>query len=149
MVLPPWLLFALFPWLAPIWSARGRLQWQRPTEDVGIARAMLWSWCAFVLFFFSISHSKLPTYILPMMPALAVLLAPYLVRRTASIPIAAWITAGLLLLAAIGLVVRVQHKTGAIPLALLIWSVLGACVGIARGFRRAEELGLLPLSAAY
>jgi 4-amino-4-deoxy-L-arabinose transferase-like glycosyltransferase len=119
----PWLLFALIPWLGPI-----KLQWKRPTDDVGIARAMLWSWCAFLLFFFSISHSKLPTYIMPMMPALAVLLAPHVVKR---IPIAAWITCGLLVLAAIGLAVGARHKVGEIPSALLLWSIVGACIAIA------------------
>jgi 4-amino-4-deoxy-L-arabinose transferase-like glycosyltransferase len=127
----PWLLFALIPWLVPLWGARGPLRWRRPTDDVGIARAMLWSWCAFLMFFFSISHSKLPTYILPVMPALAVLLAPYLVKRAASVSIAAWTAGGLLVLAAIGLVVGARHKVGEIPSALLIWSVVGACVGIA------------------
>ena len=126
----PWLLFALLPWLVPIWNARGPVRWQRPTDDLGIARAMLWSWCAFVMFFFSISHSKLPTYILPMMPALAVLLAPYLAKRSSSTPIAAWVTGGLLVLAAAGLAVGAQHKVGHIPSALLIWSIVGAGIGI-------------------
>ncbi|MEJ0036065.1 MAG: glycosyltransferase family 39 protein [Gammaproteobacteria bacterium] len=126
----PWLAFALLPWLVPIWNARGKLQWRRPTDDVGIARAMLWSWCAFVLFFFSISHSKLPTYILPMMPALAVLLAPHLVKRATSIPIAAWITSAVVLLVAIGLVVGVRHRAGEIPSVILIWCAVGACLGI-------------------
>ena len=127
----PWLLFALLPWLVPLWGARGPLRWRRPTDDVGIARAMLWSWCGFVMFFFSISHSKLPTYILPMMPALAVLLAPCLVKRAASVSIAAWTAGGLLVLAAIGLVIGARHKVGEIPAALLVWSVVGAGVGIA------------------
>ena len=126
----PWLLFALLPWLVPIWNARGPVRWQRPTDDLGIARAMLWSWCAFVMFFFSISHSKLPTYILPMMPALAVLLAPYLAKRSSSTPIAAWVTGGLLVLAAAGLAVGAHHKVGHIPSALLIWSIVGAGIGI-------------------
>lgn len=126
----PWVLFALLPWLVPIWRARGKLQWQRPTDDVGIARAMLWIWCVFVTFFFSVSHSKLPTYILPVMPALAVLLAPYVVKRAGSISIAAWITCGVIVLAAIGLAVGAQHKVGEIPQALLFWSIAGACAGI-------------------
>ncbi len=126
-----WLLFALLPWLAPIWSARGSFRWKRPTDDAGIARAMLWSWCVFVLFFFSISHSKLPTYILPMMPPLAVLLAPYVVKRANSMSIAAWTTCVLLVLTAIGLVVGSRRQGGEIPPMLLLWSVVGACVGIA------------------
>jgi 4-amino-4-deoxy-L-arabinose transferase-like glycosyltransferase len=127
----PWLLFALVPWLVPLWNSRAPLRWQRPTDGVAVDRAMLWSWCAFVLFFFSISHSKLPTYILPMMPALAVLLAPSLVKRTSSIPIAAWITCGLLVLAAAGLIVGANHKAGHVPPALLVWGIVGAGVGVA------------------
>ena len=127
----PYLLLALLPWLVPLWQARRPFRWQRPADDVGVARAMLWSWCAFVLFFFSISHSKLPTYILPMMPALAVLVAPYLVKRSSSTSLAAWVICGLVLLAAIGLVVGAHHKVGAIPPVLLTWSIVGAAIGIA------------------
>jgi 4-amino-4-deoxy-L-arabinose transferase-like glycosyltransferase len=127
----PYLLLALLPWLAALWRARGPLRWQRPTDDVGIARAMLWSWCAFVLFFFSISHSKLPTYILPMMPALAVLIAPYLVKRSSSTQVAAWIICGLLLLTATGLIVGAQRKSGAVAPSLVTWSIVAAVIGIA------------------
>jgi 4-amino-4-deoxy-L-arabinose transferase-like glycosyltransferase len=126
----PYLLLALIPWLAPLWGARRGLQWRRPTDDIGIARGMLWSWCAFLLFFFSISHSKLPTYILPMMPALAVLMAPYLVKRRSSTPLAAWITGGLVVLLALGLSVGAFRKVGTIPTALLTWCIIAACVGI-------------------
>ncbi|QJW83958.1 hypothetical protein HK414_08310 [Ramlibacter terrae] len=38
------------------------------------ARRMLVAWCWFVLVFFSVSGSKLPSYILPMFPGLALLL---------------------------------------------------------------------------
>jgi 4-amino-4-deoxy-L-arabinose transferase-like glycosyltransferase len=127
----PWLLMAVLPWLVSLWNVREKPRWQRPTGNVGIARAMLWSWCAFVMFFFSISHSKLPTYILPMMPVLAVLLAPYLIRRNSSIPLAALITGGLILIVAIGLVLGARQKVEQVPLALLIWSVVGVCIGIA------------------
>jgi 4-amino-4-deoxy-L-arabinose transferase-like glycosyltransferase len=127
----PFVLIAVLPWLGPIWRARGTFRWQRPTDDIGIARAMLWSWCVFVVFFFSISHSKLPTYILPMMPALAVLLAPYVAKREGSVPVAAWITGAIVVLVAIGVVIAARHKVGEIPSALLVWSIVGACIGIA------------------
>jgi 4-amino-4-deoxy-L-arabinose transferase-like glycosyltransferase len=38
------------------------------------------TWAAFILFFFSISKSKLPPYILPIFPALAVLIGAWLAR---------------------------------------------------------------------
>ncbi len=154
----PYLLLALIPWLASLWSARGRLEWRRPTDDLGIARGMLWSWCAFLLFFFSISHSKLPTYILPMMPALAVLMAPYLVKRRSSTSVAAWITSGLVVLFALGLSVGVLRKAGEIPTALLGWCIVAACVAIvaALGARKTwvaaalgSVLGFQALMMAY
>jgi hypothetical protein len=40
-------------------------------------------WAAFIFFFFSISSSKLPHYILPIFPALALLIAYYLQRASA------------------------------------------------------------------
>lgn len=154
----PLLLLAVAPWLVPIWSARRGLRWEHPTSDIGIARAMLWSWCAFVLLFFSISHSKLPTYILPMMPALAVLLAPCVAKRAGSVSIAAWINCGLLALIALGLVIGSRHKVGESPTTLLVWSLVGACIGIAAifGARRSwlaaalgSVLGFQALMMAY
>jgi 4-amino-4-deoxy-L-arabinose transferase-like glycosyltransferase len=35
-------------------------------------------WALFILVFFSLSHAKLPAYILPVFPALALLIAHYL-----------------------------------------------------------------------
>ncbi len=37
-------------------------------------------WCAFLIVFFSISRSKLPSYLLPTVPAFAMLLAPMMLR---------------------------------------------------------------------
>jgi 4-amino-4-deoxy-L-arabinose transferase-like glycosyltransferase len=39
------------------------------------SKKMLFIWAAFIFFFFSISGSKLPSYILPIFPALAILIA--------------------------------------------------------------------------
>jgi 4-amino-4-deoxy-L-arabinose transferase-like glycosyltransferase len=74
----PWWFFVavvasgLFPWTAflPLTLAGWR-------EMLGKAAAerFLLSWIAVVLVFFSVSHSKLPFYILPLFPALAMLLA--------------------------------------------------------------------------
>jgi 4-amino-4-deoxy-L-arabinose transferase-like glycosyltransferase len=43
-------------------------------------KKMLLIWAVFIFFFFSISDSKLPSYILPIFPALALLIAAYLAR---------------------------------------------------------------------
>jgi 4-amino-4-deoxy-L-arabinose transferase-like glycosyltransferase len=69
----PILLLGITPWLAllpqalalPFKEKRGGFQ---PAK-------MLFAWCAFIFFFFSISGSKLPSYILPIFPALALLVA--------------------------------------------------------------------------
>lgn len=46
-------------------------------------RKMLLIWSLFIFFFFSISDSKLPSYILPIFPALALLIAGFLARAGA------------------------------------------------------------------
>lgn len=72
----PILLIGIFPWLGmlaqSLWGARG--------EANGAAgrfqpKKMLLIWAVFIFFFFSISNSKLPSYILPIFPALALLIA--------------------------------------------------------------------------
>src|SRR5690606_30022465 len=63
-----------------------------------IARRTLVAWCGFVLVFFSFSGSKLPSYILPMFPALALLLVQRLRNADTSalrwhvlLPTLAWV----------------------------------------------------------
>lgn len=75
----PFLLVGIVPWLGVlvqslIASPRredGKFQIFRP-------KMMALIWAAFIFFFFSISSSKLPHYILPIFPALALLIAYYL-----------------------------------------------------------------------
>jgi 4-amino-4-deoxy-L-arabinose transferase-like glycosyltransferase len=58
--------------------------WRRERVDGFDARSFLWTWVVFVLVFFSLSDSKLMPYILPIMPALALLIAlssPEILRR--------------------------------------------------------------------
>jgi 4-amino-4-deoxy-L-arabinose transferase-like glycosyltransferase len=77
----PWWFFApvlvvgIMPWLpqaaqALVFAPRERV----PPGQFDAAR-MLWIWCVFVLVFFSFSDSKLIAYILPAVPALALLCA--------------------------------------------------------------------------
>ncbi len=64
----PILLAGALPWTAA-------LPWLlRPRRD-DFATSFLFVWSAFVFVFFSLSESKLPSYILPMFPALALLAA--------------------------------------------------------------------------
>lgn len=76
----PILALGLLPWLMSFFPA----MWQgwrlhEPRNQFQIRR-FLWIWAAFIFFFFSISDSKLPPYILPIMPALAWLIGDYLTR---------------------------------------------------------------------
>jgi 4-amino-4-deoxy-L-arabinose transferase-like glycosyltransferase len=75
----PIIFFGLFPWMGFLWAGgRHALagSWKgRATAADGWYFA---TWIGFVFFFFSISKSKLPAYILPVFPALAVVLGRWL-----------------------------------------------------------------------
>ncbi|WP_431274106.1 glycosyltransferase family 39 protein [Variovorax ureilyticus] len=93
----PLLLLGMLPWT-------GALPWLFRKDPAaqgrsGItARDVLLVWCVFIFLFFSASGSKLPSYILPMFPALAMLVTVQL-RRTALsalrwhllLPVLAWV----------------------------------------------------------
>ena len=71
----PMLVAGLLPWTGIFaWRAWG--SWRRATVDAG---GFAWArfcllWSAFVLVFFSVSGSKLPSYILPIFPAVALVI---------------------------------------------------------------------------
>ena len=70
----PILLLGFFPWTGFLWpGGREALRggWKRRRENADAWFFVVWA--GFILFFFSISDSKLPPYILPVFPALAVL----------------------------------------------------------------------------
>ena len=73
----PILVIGLIPWiplaLHGLFSA-----WRTRAAEPFSAQRFLVVWCGFVLIFFSLSGSKLPAYLLPLFPALALLLGPYL-----------------------------------------------------------------------
>ena len=64
-----------FPWTPFLAGAFGRLRraWSGAGPDH--ARIFLWIWAALPVLFFSLSESKLPGYVLPVVPALALLVA--------------------------------------------------------------------------
>jgi 4-amino-4-deoxy-L-arabinose transferase-like glycosyltransferase len=101
-------LVGCLPWM--MWliaSAQRTVQKRRAllSEPGERLRLYLWCWVIVPLAFFSFSGSKLPGYILPVFPALALLIGLELERawESANIPWAAWATTILLLLlAAIG-----------------------------------------------
>lgn len=74
----PMLLAAAMPWsliaLHAVIDA-----WKRPGPDGRLLRLLV-VWCGFTLVFFSASGSKLPSYILPVLPALALIVGAFLER---------------------------------------------------------------------
>jgi len=77
----PIVLAGLFPWSGFLWSAirdavRGGWAARKETANAWF----FVTWAAFIFLFFSKSHSKLPPYILPLFPALAILLGAWLGR---------------------------------------------------------------------
>lgn len=75
----PYLLAGALPWTSLLPSLARAGTRGRPAADPHAARLLL-VWAGFVFTFFSLSGSKLPSYILPMFPALALLLAVHLER---------------------------------------------------------------------
>ncbi len=74
-------LIGFLPWIGCLPGAIG-LSLARPEPgDSGRTRFLL-SWIAVVLVFFSLSPSKLPSYILPLAPAMALLVGGFLDRTT-------------------------------------------------------------------
>jgi len=71
----PILLVGLAPWLLPFLGLfKNIYKWRRESAQTFDAPLFLTLWCIVVFVFFSISGSKLPSYILPMFPALALLI---------------------------------------------------------------------------
>ncbi len=94
----PVLVIGLFPWLALLPAA---LKPPSPHEGFD-ARRLAWIWLWMILVFFSISHSKLPLYLLPVFPAAALLLGDVIARSTArALAVALGIAAALLAPAAL------------------------------------------------
>lgn len=70
----PVVLLGIMPWLGPMLHALWRGWERQPASNQFQANRMLMVWIAFIFVFFSISHSKLVPYILPIFPALALLI---------------------------------------------------------------------------
>lgn len=81
----PWTLFV------PLWLRRTG---STPAGGSFRPGAYLWTWVAVVTVFFSLSATKLPTYVLPAIPALALLLAQRLGRAGGFARRAAWVAGG-------------------------------------------------------
>lgn len=71
----PIFLAGILPWVVLVFDTLGRA-WKQESGYTGRFRPQrfLFIWAVFIYFFFSISSSKLPSYILPVFPALALLM---------------------------------------------------------------------------
>jgi 4-amino-4-deoxy-L-arabinose transferase-like glycosyltransferase len=74
----PYLLGGIMPWLGALPQSL-RSGWQGTAGRFQPGKLLL-IWAVFIFFFFSISKGKLPAYILPVFPALALLLGQYIDR---------------------------------------------------------------------
>ena len=78
LALVPWIVFIIVAVIDAIRDWRFSLQQLPGTEDL---RLFLTLWLLLPILFFSLSQSKLPGYILPAVPAGAILLADFILRR--------------------------------------------------------------------
>jgi 4-amino-4-deoxy-L-arabinose transferase-like glycosyltransferase len=147
----PVVLVGALPWIRPAVFALARpgLALARPGPALarpgsgGRAAAgtfdparLLWVYCVFTVVFFSASHSKLPPYVQPIFPALALLSARELCRRPGLVPEAAAAIVLGLLVAAIALVPQ-WIASPDLPRSLLVgyrpFILCGAAVLVAAG----------------
>lgn len=75
----PLLIVGIFPWLGLVI----RSMWDGATQRASNFQPgkLLLVWAVFIFLFFSVSDSKLPSYILPIFPALALLIGMYLENK--------------------------------------------------------------------
>jgi 4-amino-4-deoxy-L-arabinose transferase-like glycosyltransferase len=98
----PILLAGILPWLVLTFDALARA-WKQDGADKGAFRPkrFLLIWVVFIYVFFTLSNSKLPGYILPIFPALALLMGQRLTQISGKTLF--WQTVPILFLAAAGL----------------------------------------------
>ncbi len=97
----PILLLGMLPWTLLMFKALLR-SWQAGAAKAFSPERFLLIWAVFIYVFFSISHSKLPSYLLPMFPALALLMGKQLAEMNPRQLF--WLIAPIVPLAAMGLV---------------------------------------------
>lgn len=91
----PVLLAGILPWIVSLFPALWRASKSSPGANFQPQRFLL-AWCVVVFVFFSLSDSKLGSYILPMFPALALLIGSYLASAGRRVAVAQALVAALL-----------------------------------------------------
>ncbi|MEW6129785.1 MAG: glycosyltransferase family 39 protein [Acidobacteriota bacterium] len=135
----------VLPWSGFFIPAIVRLKNLRPRiDEENSLLTLAWIWALIPLLFFSLSESKLPGYILPVFPALAIILgksfADYWTKpATGLLKITAWLTAILLVSLSVGFVgylrtIPISSSPitliiAAIPIGLALIGVVGLALG--------------------
>ena len=125
---PWWYFLALLvigalPWLTALLRATAA-SWRESALEYGfkpLKFILLFS--AITLVFFSLSDSKLATYILPMFPPMAAFTGVAVADRPRFLPRSAGVAAGLAVFLAAGLLYYSQHRNGVIPAEASGWAV--------------------------
>ena len=136
---PPWffipiLIVGMSPWVLSMGSALVRAARAPEPTRFRPARFLL-VWCALVFVFFSASSSKLPPYILPMLPALAALIGHALMtasRRLLTIQAGLAALVGLTLIP-IGVFVRYPKLAGPMLEGFRLWLIGAGAFALALG----------------
>jgi 4-amino-4-deoxy-L-arabinose transferase-like glycosyltransferase len=141
LALLPWIVFVTAAGVESLrawWAERKSIQTEPDLElEFGIFACC---WLIVPLLFFSISQSKLPGYILPAIPAGAVLLADYLLRHfEQEQSVSRWLTVLHALIASapivpallVGYIVMKHKLPGGRPLLFALAVALVVCIGIA------------------
>ena len=114
----PVLVAGSIPWILPAARALGGA-WRRQDPQASFEpRAFLWVWAVVVFVFFSMSDSKLIPYILPLLPALALLMASApadCLRRDLARTSTGYIAAGVLLVVAAGILPQLLRDPARAP----------------------------------
>nr|WP_314860407.1 glycosyltransferase family 39 protein [uncultured Undibacterium sp.] len=132
----PLLIIGIVPWLGLL--LQSLLASVRKEQSQFQAKKMLAIWAVFIFFFFSVSGSKLPSYILPIFPALAILIACELEKISV---LSLRINAGLLTLIGVAALVLTPKIAGIakapyeLPFyeAMIPWSYAAAAIGLLGG----------------
>ncbi|MGB7481019.1 MAG: glycosyltransferase family 39 protein [Burkholderiaceae bacterium] len=133
----PILLLGILPWLGML--AQSLWQGRRDAQATGFQpKKLLLVWSVFIFVFFSVSGSKLPSYILPIFPALALLIACYLEQvsaRTVQASAAILVVAGIGGLASMHLIPGLTDIAFEVPIyaAYVPWVGAASALGVVGG----------------
>lgn len=130
------------PWTFLLIPAAARLRWLKPSSEARDSLISLaWIWVVLPVVFFSFSESKLPGYILPISPALAVIIGAEIERawnsdRNRLLKAAMWMTGVVVIAIGVGFVEFIRRES----ISIAGWGILLAGLPIAIGAVSAAAL---------